>query len=95
MYYSKKEYDFIGFEKSKTVGKKYDAILKNKKDGKEVRVPYGARGYTHYRDSTGLGLYSKFDHNDKKRRELYRARHKVFLREGYYSPGFFSMVYLW
>lgn len=92
MYYSKKEYDFIGFEKSKTIGKKYDAILK--KDGKEVRVPFGQRGFEQYSDKA-LGLYSKFDHNDKKRRELYRARHKVYLKDGYYSSGYFSWNFLW
>jgi hypothetical protein len=36
-----------------------------------------------YKDSTGLGLYTKYDHLDPKRRKLYRARHKVIkLKDG-------------
>ena len=95
--YSKREYKFLRFEKSKRKGKKYDAILENKETKREVRVPFGAIGYEQYKDSTGLGLYSKDDHGDKNRKRLYRQRHskeKPSFRE-YYSPGLFSWFRLW
>ena len=95
MYYSNKDYRFLKFEKSDTIGKKYDAIIERIKDGKRVKLPFGALGYQHYKDTTGQGLYNKLDHNDKARRERYRDRHKVYLKDGYYSPGYFSWHYLW
>ena len=94
-YYSKKEYKLLGFEKSTRKNKKYNAILQNKKTGRQVRVPFGDVRYQQYKDTTGLGLYSHKDHGDKKRRASYKARHSVYVQDGYYSPGFFSMRYLW
>ena len=36
-----------------------------------------------FKDSSGLGLYSKHDHLDPKRRASYRARHgKILLKDG-------------
>jgi hypothetical protein len=100
MKYSKKEYTFVKFEKSHLKDKKYNAVLKNKKTGREVRVPFGAireNGvpYPQYKDSTGLGLYSKYDHNDKARRDRYRARHKVYLKDGYWTAANLSWSFLW
>ena len=40
-------------------------------------------------------LYSHLDHKDKDRRKRYRARHKVYIKPGYYSSGDFSMRFLW
>ena len=40
-YYSKKEYKLLGYRKSKTKHKKYDAVLENKKTGKIKYVPFG------------------------------------------------------
>lgn len=94
-YYAKKDYDLKGFRKSKRDGKKYDAILVNKKTGKTTHVPFGASSYEHYRDSTGEGVWTHQNHLDEKRRKSYRARHVGFLKEGYYSPGFFSYNKLW
>jgi len=56
----------------------------------------------HYKDSTGLGLYSKYDHLNKKRRDRYKARHsKIFLKDG--TPAYknkeqaayYSWNFLW
>lgn len=88
------EYELAGFMKSNTANKKYDAILKNKY-GKVKRVPFGDSRYEQYKDSTGLGIYSKKDHGDKKRRALYRQRHLKDLKHGNYSAGYFSYFYLW
>ena len=80
---------------------KYTAILPNGK-----RVHFGHKDYQHYKDSVpknlGGGLWSKLDHNDKKRRDNYRKRHggvltkdgsKAYLKK--YSPSWFSYYYLW
>lgn len=99
-YYSKKDYKFLRFEKSKRKGKKYNGVLLNKKTKREVRIAFGAvysdgKPYEQYEDSTDLGLYSKYNHKDKKRRDAYRARHRGFLKDGYYSAGHFSYYFLW
>lgn len=88
------EYDFIRFEESKSKNKKYDAILKHKESGKEKRVPFGDKKYEQYEDNTGLGLYSKMDHHDEKRREKYKKRHSKD-KDSKFSSGFFSDQYLW
>ena len=94
-YFSFAEYKLNGFEKATSVNKKYNAILVNKSTKKIKRIPFGASDYEQYRDSTGLGLYSSKDHNNKKRRDLYRQRHAKDLKDGYFSAGYFSMRYLW
>lgn len=55
-----------------------------------------------FKDSTGLGLYSKYDHGDKKRRDAYRARHKAIkLKDGTLayknknSASYWSYNFLW
>lgn len=93
MYYSIKDYKLIGFEKSKTKNKMYNAILLKK--NKKYKVPFGDKRYQNFRDITGLNLYPQLIHNDNKRRNNYRTRHKHFLKKGYYSPGYFSYYYLW
>ena len=95
VYYSKSIYKLIGYRKSRTKNKMYDAILQHKKDGKQIIIPFGDKRYQNYRDITGLNLYPRLIHNDKNRRRLYRARHKVFLKEGFYSPSYFSYNILW
>jgi hypothetical protein len=95
--YPKKDYKFLRFEKSKRKDKKYDAVLQNKQTNREVRVPFGAIGYEQFRDSTGLGLYTKDNHGDKVRKRSYRSRHSKEMAsfKEFYSPGFFAMRYLW
>ena len=88
------DYRLVKFEKSHLQGKKYNAVLVNKKTGRERRVPFGALGYEQYRDSTGLALYRLQDHGDINRRRLYKLRHA---REemNKFSSGYFAMKYLW
>ena len=84
-------YKLLRFEKSKVRGKKYDAILT---DGYRIkRIPFGALNYEQYEDKA-LGLYSYLNHYDKKRRQLYKARHANDLNH-LYSSGYFSNKYLW
>jgi hypothetical protein len=88
--------EFIKFEVSKNPKAKYDALVLNKKTNKIKRVSFGARAYQHYQDKTGVGAFSHLNHNDEKRRKLYRARHGA---NGYqkikFSPAYFSYNFLW
>ena len=91
---SPNSYSLVKFARSKTRGKKYDAILRNKRTLREKRVPFGALGYEQYRDSTGLGLYSGSNHGDPRRRKNYRTRH-AGENARKFSSGYFSWKYLW
>lgn len=84
----------IRFERSKTRGKKYDAIIEDKITKKRQRVSFGDDSYQQYFDSTGLKLYSRLDHKDPRRRELYKARHEK-TRHKKFSPSWYSDNYLW
>ena len=85
---------FIKFEKSKAKNKKYVAILKNTETGRTKKINFGDKRYQHYRDKTGLGLYSHLDHRDPERRRRYRARHGKTMTKKY-SASWFSAKYLW
>jgi hypothetical protein len=101
MYYSKRDYDLIGFEKSHLANKKYNAILVDRNNRERmIRVPFGAirpdgEPYEQYKDLTGLNLYSDWDHNDKKRRKRFVQRHKRNFKHNMYSPTYFAIHYLW
>ena len=95
VYLDKKDYKFLKFEKSNTKNKKYDAVLQNKKTKREKRLPFGSAQYSQFYDKTGLNLYTHLDHNDQIRRRKYIQRHTNFVKDGYYSPGYFSLYYLW
>ena len=66
--YLVKDYDIVKFRRSESKNKKYDALIQNKRTDKMYIIPFGDKQYQHYNDSTGLGLYSNLDHNDKARR---------------------------
>ena len=85
---------FIKFQKSKTMNKKYDAIIEDVKTRRKQTVPFGDKRYEQYSDSTGLKLYSRLDHNDEKRRKNYLARHEK-TRHKKWSPSWFSATFLW
>ena len=95
VYYKKTDYKLLGYDRSKRKGKMYDALLERKKDKKIIRVPFGDATMENYRDLTGLNLYPQLIHNDEKRRKSFRARHKGYLKNGYYSPSYFSYYILW
>lgn len=80
----------IQFRKSQIPSKKYDAILK---DG--TVVSFGSATHEQYRDNV-LGLYSNLDHNDEKRRELFRKRfNRAYEKTDKFSPLWFSYNLLW
>ena len=85
---------FIKFQKAKDPLKKYEAIIEDVKTRRRQRVPFGSSAFQQYRDSTGLKIYSRLDHNDEKRRQDYLARHEK-TRHKKWSPSWFSSVFLW
>ena len=95
VYYNKNDFKLIGYRKSKTKHKMYDAILENKSTKTIHKVPFGDKRYQNYHDKTNLNLYPQLLHGDPKRRTLYRKRHLKDLRDGYYNPGYFSYHILW
>ena len=94
-YYSKKDYKLLGFRVSNKKDKMYYALLENKKNKRLVRIHFGHDKYQNYQDITELNEYPHLSHRDKNRRKNFRARHKGYLKTGYYSPSFFSYYYLW
>lgn len=84
----------IRFERSKVRGKKYDAIIEDKITKRQQRVPFGDVSYQQYRDTTGLKLYSRLDHNDPKRRVAYKARHEN-TRHKKFSSSWYADRFLW
>jgi hypothetical protein len=95
MYYSMKDYDLVKFEESHLKAKKYNAVIVERESGREIRVPFGSRGYWQYHDATGLNLYKDWNHNDKDRRHRFQQRHVRNLVKGMYSPAYFAFFYLW
>lgn len=81
------------FRRSTRKDKKYDAVLD---DGKII--PFGQIGYEHYRDKTPLKLYSHLDHNDFRRRMLFRERFEKLYKaneNNLHSAIYWSWNYLW
>lgn len=80
------------FERSTKPTKKVTAILKNGDKTKEIH--FGQRGSSTYHDLSRVG--GDPTHNDKKKRDAYRARHAG---EGdlsrKWSAGFLSWHILW
>jgi hypothetical protein len=76
----------------------YEIKVSNRKNKKYMVkvgnkwVHFGDRRYQHYRDSTPLKAFSKLDHGDDKRRELYYKRHG---KAKPLSAKYFSHKYLW
>lgn len=78
-----KGYDIYLSERS---NKKYYALV----DGKKVH--FGDTRYEQYYDK--MGHYSHLNHNDKKRRKLYKQRHEKD-RHVIASSGYFADQILW
>ena len=87
MYEFHKRRDGVDFYAPSTrKNKKYDAFVNGKK------YSFGDRRYQHYADR--IGYYADLNHKDKERRRRYIARHSGDNLKNY-SPGYFSMIYLW
>ena len=83
------------FRKSKASGKKY-AVTYN---GKTVN--FGDSSMQHYKDWTGMGMYTHLNHGDTKRRKSYLARAKGIKNKNGLawkdksSANYYSVRYLW
>lgn len=96
----------IKFEKG-PFPKKYTAYIKNKKTHKIRKIHFGDKRYQQYKDRTNLKLYSKKNHNTRKRMQNYFSRHsgtknrkKAIIKEiikskGLYNAKILSHKYLW
>ena len=87
----------MDFKKSTRKGKKYMVVAPN---GKTIH--FGSLSNEHYKDTTGLGLYTHLNHNDEKRRASYLARAKGIKNKAgeltwknKSSANYFSVKYLW
>lgn len=89
------EWDLVAFEKAATPERKYSAVLKDKFTGRVATVSFGRPGYWHFKDTTGLGLYSNLDHLKEDRRQRVRAKYAGDLTPQMYDPQYFSLNYLW
>ena len=97
MRYPKTDYAFENFEPSQRLHKKYNAVLRNIRTGRQVRIPFGDTRYEQYKDNTGLGLWSHKDHGDEKRKRAYWSRHRKEANAGIsnYTAGSMALTYLW
>lgn len=85
------------FKKSTRPEKKYMVTTPKGK-----LIHFGSRFHEHYRDTTPLKLYKNLDHNNPKRRRLYRLRHMAIkTKDGTPAyknkeqPAYYSLNYLW
>lgn len=85
----------IGFTKSNRKNKKYMATVRNIYTGEINTMHFGDLRYQQFKDTTGLGLYSHLNHLDKKRQYSYIKRHVGNILPYHFSPGYFSLRYLW
>lgn len=95
----------LSIQRSPKKDKKYRAIVQ--RGEKKVPIDFGGKGYEQYKDSTGKGYYTKYNHGDKTRRRDYFMRHsgvptkaeamKVENRKnpGKWTPKKLAHKYLW
>jgi len=96
MFEKKVRYNQITFTikaPSKNPLKKYDVF-----QGKTFIVSFGQKypngvPYEQYKDK--LGYYSQYDHDDKKRRDRYRQRHRGDYIDDPTRAGFWAYRNLW
>ena len=82
------------FERSKITGKKYDAVIIDVITRKIQRVPFGNQNITHYKDTTGLKLYSRLDNMNERQRQLYINAYNQTNKKKY-SSEWYSARYLY
>lgn len=81
------------FRVSHRKDKKYDAVFN---DGHVISfgaIHKDGIPYDQYKDK--IGVYSKYDHYDSKRRDNYYKRHGSFDNMKPYTAAWFSAKYLW
>ena len=63
-------------------GKKYTAIIQDKKTKKIRKLHFGASDYEQFKDRTPLKLYAHKNHNTRKRMQNYFNRHSGTKKRG-------------
>lgn len=91
---SEDKFRLVKFEVARKNNKKYLAIIEDKKTKRKQTVPFGDVRYDQYRDDVPLKRYTRLNHNDKKRRDNYLARHGKTMTKKF-SPSYFAAKYLW
>ncbi len=94
-------------EESPIIRKKYRAYIRNKYTNKIRHIDFGDSLYGQYKDSTHLGLYSRYDYMNKQRRINYFKRFsgiankkdalqkEIQKSNGLYTAKILSHKYLW
>ena len=97
----------VSIQPSPHPAKKYRATIYNPISGRTRHIDFGASAYQQFKDSTGLGLYTKANHGDPKRRRAYFSRHSGVATKsaaiekerakshGMYNAKLLSHEYLW
>ena len=97
----------VSIQKSPNKGKKYLAIIRNKKNGKLRKIHFGSSTNYQYKDSTKIKSWKHKNHNDTKRRRNYFLRFSgttskttALKKEkkksrGLYNAKILSHKYLW
>lgn len=97
----------VSIKPSSIPEKKYMALVRNKEDKSTRLIHFGASDYEQYKDSTGVGKYTRKNHGNPRRRHNYFTRHsgignkkQATVREikksnGLYNAKIFSHIYLW
>jgi hypothetical protein len=92
---------------SERKGKKYMATIRDNITKKTRVLHFGGLGYEQFKDSTGVGKFTKKNHGDIRRRNNYFSRHsgtrskknaidkEKRLSGGKYTPKLLSHIYLW
>lgn len=63
-------------------GKKYTALIQDKKTKKTRKIHFGASDYEQFKDRTPLKLYAHKNHNTRKRMQNYFNRHSGTKKRG-------------
>ena len=88
---------YMNFKKSKVKNKKYSVITPKGK-----KIDFGDKRFQQFKDTTGLGLYSDLDHNDKKRKKNYckrsgniKDKKGDLTKNDKESANYYARTYLW
>lgn len=87
------EYDFIGFKKSDMNYFKYEGVIREKRTDKIICIPFGNSKASHYKDTTGLGLYSDQDTLCEDRKWMHNLAYGQEFSG--YCRSYFCNKYLW
>lgn len=84
--------DGYKFEPAQDFIHKYKVEVYDKESKKNKYVYFGSINYQQYKDK--IGMYKYLDHNDNKRRKLFRDRFERFKNKKE-TAGWFAYYYLW